>query len=164
MCSQIIARSYRLTGMQLFMLQEREKIRQRITKRTQEIADQAAPFKRKNKIIPKVVKRPFAPKVGGPKGAPNVPPQDYIDLCESGEDSGSGETEHQATPADSHVSPAPAMAAAAAAAAAAERSSAYIFRPMQYPPRGHHLNPVVPTTVKSLWSRRVPLAILGSMA
>ena len=133
------------------MLQEREKIRQRMSKRMQEIADRSV-SKRKHVIAPKVViKRKAAPKVGGPKEPPDVPPQDYIHLVsdDSGEDS--GDVTYQAPAVQNPVSPARAMAAAASAAERATSGiSRLVSRPMQYP-RGHHLNPVVPLTVKSLW-------------
>ena len=123
-----------------------------MSKRAQEIADRSG-SKRKHVITPKVViKRKAAPKVGGPKEPPDVPTTDYIDLVsdDSGEDS-VDVTCQEAPAVQNPVSPARAMAAAASAAERATSGiSRLVSRPMQYP-RGHHLNPVVPATVKSLW-------------
>ena len=125
-------------------------------------ASLSAPCK-KNRQVPHAT-RVEAPKVGGPKreavplAVPQESGQNYIDLsdlCDSGsEGSGEpcGEPESEVPVAAAAKAKASAMAAGAGAGAvaAAERSSS--ARPMKYPPRGHPLNPVVPTTIESLWS------------
>ena len=134
-------------GIALFKWEQREKIRKRLHLR----AMQLETARKKIKQAPKVPVRVEAPKVGGAKPAV---PQDYIDLSLGAD---SGEDQDDAGPA---AATPPAMAAGDAGVvppAAAQRSfvresADYTRRPMQYPPRGHHLNPVVPATIESLWA------------